>query len=409
MRPVHRSLAIALPAALLCGAAGQAHAQTANVRVAGRVQVQFADAAGDSTSSYRSDQFPSSSFEIRRLRIQADVRIGENVNLVIQPSFEMGTLRMRDAYLRVLLLRSATSGLGLTLGQEKKPANRYTLTSSNTLPSIERGLRIRGLLTPVIAQFNLLEENGFNEHDIGVSVDGYALSSRLVAKVGVYNGSGESNQDVNDAKSFGARLVGTVIQDAEARPVLRLGASVMSRDRPVTTTATSLVFAPDSSHRSTAWGLELEYGDFRPGFHVIADLATGEALSTAALCPNGAAFVSCRFDGPPRNFGGLRPNAPDSAFTTFRSFQVIASWRWQAADPSGTALIKIVEPALRVDMTDPNTGGSGDAALLITPVINVHFSQTTVMRAGLDLYRYHDAAGAEHSLRAFRVSWQTNF
>jgi hypothetical protein len=39
----------------------------------------------------------------------------------------------------------------------------------------------------------------------------------------------------------------------------------------------------------------------------------------------------------------------------------------------------------------------------------VHFTQTTAVRVGLDLFRYQDAAGASQSVRALRVSWQSNF
>ena len=395
MRTVHRTLAIILPA-LTLGAA-QGRAQTPNVRISGRIQAHFSTSDGDSTASYNPSAVVNSAFEIRRLRIQADVRIGENVTMVLQPSFEMSALRMRDAWVRVLLWRSANAGLGLTVGQEKKPFNRYELTSSNTLPSIERGTRLRGF-SGVAAQNNLLEENGYLAQDLGASADAYLLQNRVAVKVGLYNGSGESAADVNGAKTAVARAVGTVLQDAEARPMLRVGASLINRDRAVTTTAVSTAFSPDSSRRTGAWGVEAEWGDFRPGFHVIADLAGGTNLEDAAF----------RYSVG-RNNGNVRPNAPDSAFSTFRSLHVVASWRWQFADPTGTRLIKIFEPALRVDLTDPNTDRDNDAGLLITPVLNVHFSQTTLMRAGVDLYRYRDATGATRSVRAFRVAWQANF
>ena len=116
-----------------------------------------------------------------------------------------------------------------------------------------------------------------------------------------------------------------------------------------------------------------------------------------------------RKKGTGRNTGNLRPNTPDSAFVTFRSLHLVTSWRWQPVDPEGTRLIKIVEPALRVDLTDPDTGRPNDAGMLITPAVSVHFSQTTLMRAAFDLYRYTDAAGATRSVRALRVSWQANF
>ncbi len=401
MRTVHRMLAhtaarVAVTLTLV-HAASAARAQTPSVSIRGRIQTQFSTVSGDSSGIFNPHAQVNSSFEIRRLRIQADVRIGDNINLVIQPSFEMAALRMRDAYLRVIMARNATTSFGLTLGQEKKPFNRYELTSSNTLLSIERGARFRGLST-VVAQNNLLEENGYIAHDIGASADADFLTNRLQLKAGMYNGSGESSNDVNNAKTYAARATVTALMSAEQLPVLRVGAVFISRDRAVTTTASSTAFSPDSSRRTSAFGLEAEWGDFRPGLHVIADFATGKHLENTAY----------RYTVG-RNAGNLRPNTPDSAFSTFRSLHVVAAWRHQFDDPNGTRLVKIVEPAVRVDMTDPNTSRDNDQGLLITPVLNVYFSQTTVLRTGLDLYRYKASDGSSRSVNAFRVSWQTNF
>lgn len=407
MRTVHRTVVSVLVAALAVSGAHAAAAQTPNIRVAGRVQTQFSALSGDSSSNFNPHAQATSIFEVRRLRIQADVRIGENINMVLQPSFEMSALRMRDAYLRVVLPHGIASGVGLTMGQEKKPFNRYELNSSNTLPSIERGLRLRGF-TGVLAQNNLLEENNYLAHDLGASLDVYGVQNRAAFKIGMYQGSGESAVDVNNAKSFAARATGTILQDIEARPVLRVGAAFISRDRAITTTATSTAFTPDSVKRTTAFAIDAEWGDFRPGLHVFLDFATGKALDTGLHCLNGAVPISCRFDVG-RNTGNLRPGTPDSAFTTFQSLQVVAAWRWQPEDPTGNRLIKILEPALRIDYTDPNTAIGNNHGMLITPVLNIYWSQTTVMRAGIDLYSYHDAAGASQTLRAFRVSWQANF
>jgi len=112
-------------------------AQAPNIAVQGRVQLQARFSSGDSAANYNPTQV-NSIYEIRRLRIQTNVRFGDNINLVIQPSFEMGALRMRDAFVRVGLTRN----LFLVAGQEKSPFQRYELTSSNNLLSIERGVRI---------------------------------------------------------------------------------------------------------------------------------------------------------------------------------------------------------------------------------------------------------------------------
>jgi hypothetical protein len=402
MRPVHRTLVSILGFALALVSAGAAAAQTPNIRVAGRVQTQFVATDGDSSSGYRPDLVASSGFEIRRLRIQADIRIGENVNMVLQPSFEMGALRLRDAYLRVAVARSATTQFGVTLGQEKRPFSRYELNTSNNLPSIERGARFRGFTTAqnsVAAQNNLLEYNGYIAHDIGANADLSLAGGRWVFKAGLYNGSGESAQDVNGSKSYGLRAIGTLIQDEEARPMLRVGGSLFSRDRGVGTVAgTTVTFLPDSSHRSTAFGLDAEWGDYRPGLHVIADFAMGEHLDPA--------FAA---SGSPRNNGNVRANIGDSAYTTFASIQLVGAWRWQLDDPTGNRLFKIIEPALRLDVTDVDVDTGDNRSMLITPVLNLYFSQTTILRIGYDLYRYYDANAAEQTVTGLRVSWQANF
>jgi phosphate-selective porin O/P len=397
---------------LLLVAASALAAQTPSVRIAGRVQAQFSTGSGDSTDRFRPDLVSSSGFEIRRLRLQADVRLGENVTMALAPSFEMSQLRLRDAWLRIRLWHDSTAQINLTMGQEKKPFNRYEWISSNTLPSIERSVRIRGLTATQLAlgaQNNILEYNGYIAHDIGANVDGSFARGRLAAKVGVYNGTGESQQDVNDAKSYGARATATLLQDAERRPLLRVGAAFFSRDRAVFRDTTTVVtnsrffaFYPDSSHRSTAWEADLEWGDFRPGPHLIADFATGEHLDPAFSKANTLPSAN-------RNFGNVIANAPDSAYSTFASVQAVGAWRFMLADPGGTRLIKGVEPALRVDVTDPNVDRGSTTTTLVTPALSVYFNQTTILRLGLDLYRYRDAAGASQTATAFRAQWQANF
>jgi len=80
--------------------ASAAAAQAPNIQVQGRIQLQYRYSSGDSSANY-SKTGVNNLFEIRRLRIQTNVRFGDNISLVIQPSFEMGSLRMRDAFLRV--------------------------------------------------------------------------------------------------------------------------------------------------------------------------------------------------------------------------------------------------------------------------------------------------------------------
>jgi len=382
---------------LLAAATLPAAAQNPSVRIAGRVQAHFSTSSGDSTGSYDDAAAVSSQFEIRRLRLEAEARIGSRAMMRIAPSVEMARLRMRDAFLRVAI----SDALGVTMGQEKKPMDRYSMISSNTLPSIERGARIRGLSSR--SHSDVLEDNGYTEHDIGASVDLRADRGRILLKAGVYNGSGESTLDVNGAKTAGARITAR-LAGSERRPVLRVGAAFVSRDRGITAGATGSAFAPDSARRTNAWGFDLEWGDFRPGLHVIADAAAGTALRAGAHCLDGGTPIDCRVDNG-NNLGALRPNAPDSAFATFASIQAVAAWR---SPERRHGLVRAVEPAVRVAITDPDRDTNGDGVVLLTPVLNLYFSETTVLRAGYDLYRYRDA-GTTHTASAIRIAWQSSF
>jgi len=368
-------------------------AQAPTIQVQGRIQVQYRTSSGDSTANYNTT-LVSNGFEVRRLRIQTNVRFGDNMTLSIQPSFEMGSLRMRDAFLRVGL----APRFGVTIGQEKSPFQRYELTSSNTLPSIERGVRILRL-SGKEGLNDLLSNNGYASHDLGAFVDYAATANRFTLKLGVANGSRESSTDVNNAKSFFGRATAVVLTNTDDQPVLQIGGSFGARDRaicsaPPTGSACTAYFA-DSSKTTTAFGLDLEYGGFRPGLHVIADFATGDNVPIANRTATG------------RNTGNVR-TSNDSVTRTFRGVSLIGAYRIMTAG-ADTRVVKMIEPALRVDALDPNTDVDGDGGLLISPVLNVYFGNTVVLRAGLDLYKYKDAAGASQSAREVRVSWQANF
>ncbi len=385
-----RGVALASSLVLPCASA---LAQAPTIQVQGRIQVQYRASSGDSSSNYNT-ALVSNGFEVRRLRIQTNVRLGDNMTLSIQPSFEMGALRMRDAYLRVGL----TPRLGVTLGQEKSPFQRYELISSNTLPSIERGVRILRL-SGREGLNDLLSNNGYASHDLGAFVDFAAPANRVTLKLGASNGSRESATDVNNAKSFFGRATAVVLSNADDQPMLQIGGSFAARDRaicsaPPTGSACTAYFA-DSSKTTTAFGLDLEYGGFRPGLHMIADFATGDNVPAALRVATG------------RNTGNVR-NSSDSNVVTFRGVSLIGAYRIMTAG-GDTRVVKMIEPALRVDATDPNTSVDGDGGLLITPAVNVYFGNTVVLRAGIDLYRYKDATGASQSAREVKVSWQANF
>jgi hypothetical protein len=369
--------------------------QAPNIRVSGRLQVHYRNSWGDSSSQYN-DALVSNIFEIRRARIQADVRFGENILMVVQPSFEMSALRLRDAYVRV----GMGPRVGVTLGQEKSPFQRYELTSSNTLPSIERGLRVLRL-SGREALNDVLVNNGYGSHDLGAFIDYVATDAKFTLKAGVQSGSRESTVDVNNSKSFFARATAVVRTNAQDQPTLQVGASFGSRDRAVCNAAANsgtgcsaaTVYFPDSLLRTNAFGVDFEVGGFRPGLHIIADFATGDNVLFRV--------------NTGRNTGNVR-NSADSNVATFRGVHVVGAYRI-ATKGSDTRLVQFIEPALRLDYTDPNTDADDDEGVLITPVLNVHFTNTVILRAGIDFYSYTDATGTGRSASEFKISWQANF
>lgn len=334
----------ALLALSLLGLCRTASAQTSfpAVKVTGSLQSQgyyfnHTTFAGDSGIS---DIF------IRRARIEVEGEINEYVKIKIQPSFEGGRemsqqptitcsavpagggtpvctssggrsgFRLRDAFVEVNFAKpSEKSQFAIRMGQEKRPFNRYTLSSSRNLPSIERGA---GQGLPGAASFDLLNNAGIVEHDVGISANFRRTigDNRFVTlKAAATNGEGESvARDKNNRKSFGFR--GT----ADVYRKLNVGASFYSHDN------SNLVAGKDSSYNNTAFGLDAQWGKpGDPGLYVVTDFFSGKDRSKAA--------------------------------NKMRGFQVVGAYNIRMKSP--TSWLYAIEPALRFDIADPNTKLSG--------------------------------------------------
>ncbi len=367
-------------------AAGHAAAQTTypNVRLSGRLQEQF---YYFSNEDYASTVGPQANFFTRRARIEARGNISENVSVYIQPSFEggrtlsalattcsgtplvcrttgRGGIRLRDAYIDVRFSPEASKGaLYLRAGQEKRPYSRYELTSSTNLPSIERGGG-QGVLP---RQSNdVFGANGFLSHDVGASVRyEYKLDDlRLVTlKLGAYNGQGESVNDVNDKKSFGARATAGVWSK------LDIGGSWFAHDGIVTVGTT-----PDSSFTNYAWGVDAQWG--KPGDEGLFVL--GEYL-----------------DG----------NDATAAKNKIRGVQGVAAYNLRFSSP--TSWLYAVEPALRLDVADPNTDVDDDGSTLITAVLGIYMSSRAQLRVAYERQSFQDDASP--SISGMRSALTVNF
>jgi hypothetical protein len=359
---------IFLSAAIASSSAAQA--SYPNIKVTGRLQEQFYNFDNDAVASQVG---PQSNIFTRRARIEARGDISKNVSVYIQPSFEGGRnlsgvnttctasevppgggtptitcrttgrsgLRLRDAYIDVRFSKpESKSALYFRAGQEKRPYSRYELISSTNLPSIERGAG--GGLLPR-ASNDLFGSAGFLSHDVGASVrlEHQLEDARLVTlKLGAYNGQGESLNDVNDRKSFGARATAAVT------PKIDVGASWFVHDGIVTVDD-----VPDSSFTNDAWGIDAQYG--KPGdegLFALVEYLQGENASGTSL--------------------------------TMRGMQGVAAYNVRMTRPN--AWLYAVEPFARVDLADPDTDADDNGASIVTIGVGLYMSSKAWLRVAYE-------------------------
>jgi len=372
-----------------------ANAQTSypNVKLTGRLQAQFYYFDNE---DYAATVGPTSNLFIRRARIEGRGQISENVSVYIQPSFEGGRnlsslattctstpvpggggtptitcrttgrsgIRLRDAYMDVRFTPETAKGaLYLRAGQEKRPFSRYELVSSTNLPSIERGAG-QGLLPR--GSNDLFGGAGFLSHDVGASVryEHKLDDARMVTlKLGAYNGQGESLNDVNDKKSFGAR--GTV----GITPKLEVGASWFAHDAIVTVGG-----VPDSTFTNYAFDIDAQWG--KPG---------DEGL-----------FALAEY---------LHGNEATASKLTMQGLQGLAAYNIRMKSP--TSWLYAVEPALRIDLADPNTDADDDRVTTVTAVLGLYLSSKAQFRLALERQSFQ--GDVSPSISGMRSALTVNF
>jgi hypothetical protein len=351
MRAMARLLLVVTLGSAAVTARLQAQATYPDIEIGGRLQQQF---YWFDNAAFQADAGPQSNIFTRRARIEASGEIAKNVSFRIQPSFEGGRtsgVRLRDAYIDVRLNPAERpTGLVLRAGQEKRPFSRYELMSSNNLPSIERGA---GDGLPGSASNDLFGSAGFLSHDVGASL---RLEHQLADKrmlrvtVGAYNGQGESLDDVNDRKSFGARATAAVT------PKIDVGASWFAHDGIMDDGGEI-----DSSSTNRAWGVDAQYG--KPGD-----------------------------EGPFALVEYLQGDDDSAAKLRMRGFQVVAAWHLRT--PGSAAWLHGVEPFARLDLADPDTDSEDDGATLFSAGVGLYLSSKAWLRVAYERQGFQ-AEGAE--------------
>ena len=332
-------------------AAGAAAAQTTypNVKLAGRLQVEYYNFNNSDNALYATlptaVRAPESSFLIRRARIEVKGNITENVSFVISPNYTTGQtgVTLKDAYVDVAFMKpEAKNMVTLRAGQFKRFFSRYELTSSNNLPSIERGA-YRGLVPA--ASNDLAVGNGFAAHDIGAALMYTGLTNRLTLGAAIMNGAlSPNNIDLNNAKSFYARATFAVT------PMLNVGASYADHD---------FVQGSDSAAMNSGYNFDAQWSaPGNEGLYLMADYIAGESTLDSA--------------------------------NEIWGFQGVAAYNIRMKSP--TSFLYAIEPAFRYDVAEPNNTIINDQTTLVTAGVNLYLGSKVQFRLMYESQSFEDPA-----------------
>jgi hypothetical protein len=374
------ALALAAPAALV--------AQYPTGALHGRLQTEFrtsdiktTDASGNPAAI---NQVVGNEIFVRRAYLEFSAQLASNITSKLEVNFTRRAVNLEDAYVDVGLGRFVT----WRAGQEKKPIERQEINSSNSYLTVERGAQVNGLKNPnLVSQNNFLIATGFTSHDVGTSVEFHNLAESHVPvslRLGVWNGAGKDVNEVNNAKTFGARLV---VQPIKGK--LSLGAAFVSHDDPITVGGK---LAVDSAGRSTGFGLDGEWGTIERGLHVMADAAFGHEGRVGALTSS---------------IAGLRATPVTSPTTfepSFTTFHVVGEYKYLLPEND---IAWAVGPVFRFDRTNPDTDNTGISSTMYTPGLNVYFSPRTWLMFNYDIIQPGDrldiGRGAGNSVHSFKT------
>lgn len=331
---------------------GTFKAGTTEITLGGRVHTQFnTTTVGD---------VPANEMVLRRVRLEANVKVNELVGGKVQMEFAGNRASIRDAYLRLTF----DPALHLSAGQLHRPFGILTQTTSNRILPIERGVRIRGL-RDAFDQHNLVADLGYADRDVGLQISGAPKGTPLSVfyAAGYFNGPTRQDAPATTTAQFVARA------GVRPAPNVTIAGSWSRRDFVRLDT-----LARASTTRSgTAWAVDAEVGGFAPGVHLL-----GEA-----------------------SFGDYNPFSD----RRFRGAQGWLAYR----TPSLRSRIQHVEPVLRVSYADLDTGvNDGENAVggtLVTPGVNLYLGGMNRVMFNYDLWA--PQAGEHH--RSFKAQFQLAF
>jgi hypothetical protein len=357
------SIAVVLVSVAALPAAAQERPPV-TVSLNGRMQFQWNSTSVDTAEAGTPGPIPESTFETRRVRLEANVTVEEWIRGLIEVDFALAQLALKQIWMSLQF----DPAFVVRAGQFKKPFSLIELRSSTQNAIIERGLRIRNLEQALFVadptqprfrgvvlpgeEYRLLLDQKYISYDLGAEISG--AYGALTWAAGVFNGSGADARDENDAKHLAARAtVGVPIGTP-----LRFGAGFSHAEANVPTLTST------ARREGNAFELDAELGGFRNGLWVLAEVTRGTNLAT---------------DG------------------TFMGAHGVASY----FIGTGGARIEGIEPVARVSWGDPDDDIEDDAGMLVTPGINLYFFGRNRLMFNWDIYMpQNDAIDTQHAGRA---------
>jgi hypothetical protein len=314
----------------------------AELSIGGRVHTQFNTTDIDG-------QAPSQMI-LRRARIEVGVKVNDLVSGVVQPDFGADEVDLKDAYMKLDL----SPAFQVLAGKAHRPFVLLEQTSSKRMLPIERGLRIRGLAA--VDEYAVSSGLGYSNRDIGLQLLGTPGGpSSLTYAVGVFRGPLHGAVGEQDSYQFAARVT--------ARPVdaVRVGAGWSSRDF-----IAGLGDTPDLE-RGHAFEVDLEYGSFAPGLHILAEVSRGDVNPVTDATWLGA-----------------------HVWLGYRTGEV-------------GQMISAIEPLLRVSHANIDAMDGAPVVpggTLITPGINIYFGSLNRIMLNYDVWQGGDGSQNARSLKA---------
>lgn len=353
-KPIRWVIPVLLAVLLPGGVAGQQSTQTRlssnaiEVTIGGRVQTQFNTTSIDTEA-------PSQLF-IRRARIELDVQVDDRISGALQPEFGNDRVELLDAYLKV----DFAPGFEVLAGKAHRPFGRLEQTTSKRMPPIERGLRIRGL--QAVDENALMNGLAYSNRDIGLQLRGAPEGAPLglAYAAGVFRGPLHGQVGDQDSYQFAARVT------TRPLPAVQVGAGWSSRD------FTDGVGDTPRLRRGEAFEVDLEYGAFAPGFHLLAEVTVGDHDP----------FEDARFTGA----------------------QAWLAYRTRELRDLGAAL----EPTFRVSHSDTDAPSADvpPGGTLLTPGFNIYLGPLTRIMLNYDVW--HGADGSPDA-QSFKAMFQVAF